>query len=124
MKISKTIQRFRKSVYGQKTRVAVFLEISNFEELAGFATELGFSLSADQLRAHAEGIVDERRQDLEQESSFQSLSDEEPRNSLLARLFLKSNRIEEEWNDQMCKLCYYVDDPNYDSFARMKEKGG
>jgi len=124
MKISKAIQKFRKSVYSEKTRVDVFLEISNFEDLAGFAIELGFSLSADQLRAHAEGIVDERRQDLEHESSLQSPSDEEPRNSLLSRFFLKNRRIEEGWNDQMCKLCYYVDDPNYDSFARMKEKGG
>ena len=124
MKTSRAIRRFRKSVFSEKAQVKVFLEISNFDELARFAVELGFNLSTDQLRTHAETIVDERRQDLEQESSFRSPSNEEQGHSLISRFFFKNNRIQEGWNDQMCKLCYYVDDPNYDSFARMKEKGG
>ena len=124
MSAEKYLKKFRNFVLKKGVLIEALTRIQNFDELATLAKQQGFDLSPQQLRAGAEVVVHQKRQELEESSRLDSTPNPSSARNILARIFSRKTRFQDIWENEMCRLCYFVDDPDYDSFARMKEKGG
>jgi len=124
MSVEKQLKQFQVLVLKKRALIEALTSAQNFDELAILAKQQGFDLSPQQLRASAEVVVHQKRQELEESSHLDFTPNPSPPRNILARIFSRKTHFQNIWENEMCRLCYFVDDPDYDSFARMKEKGG
>jgi hypothetical protein len=124
MPVEKHLKKFQVLVLKKRVLIEALTSSQNFDELAILAKQQGFDLSPQQLRANAEVVVRQKRQELEESSRLDPTPNPSPSRNILARIFSRKTHFQNIWENEMCRLCYFVDDPDYDSFARMKEKGG
>jgi len=120
------LRAFRKQVSLDENLRGKLEAANDFREVVNLANVYGYQFTYEQLKSHAESVVDLSSQEQEEESiSINNSGTIQSKDSRSRRWnwFGKRNRVD-IWDYQMSRLLYFDPNPTHDSDARLREKGG
>ena len=124
MLIDKVIGKFRKKVSLDEVLRDRLQTARSFSEVVELAGELGFQITYEQLKNHAEMMV-EQKAEMQEVHAINNIdsSDSASYSETFNWLFWRKRPVD-VWEQEMSRLVYFDPTPSYDSDARMRDKGG
>jgi predicted ribosomally synthesized peptide with nif11-like leader len=124
MSNNKCIRKFRNKVRVDKTLRDQFQATKNLWEVVSLAADNGFKFTYEQIKDHAEQVVEQRAETQEIHSN-DDVDGLDVAGTLASSnwLFWRKKSVH-VWEQEMSRLVYFDAQPSYDSDARFREKGG
>ena len=124
MLIDKVIGKFRKKVSLDEVLRDRLQTARSFSEVVELAGDQGFQITYEQLKNHAEIMVEQKAEMQEVHAINNIDSSDSALNSETPNWFFWRKRSVDVWGQEMSRLVYFDPTPSHDSDARMREKGG
>ena len=124
MLIDKVIGKFRKKVSLDEVLRDRLQAARSFSEVVELAGDQGFQITYEQLKNHAEIMV-EQKAEMQEVHAINNIdsSDSAPNSETPNWLFWRKRSVD-VWEQEMSRLVYFDPTPSHDSDARMRDKGG